>query len=81
MFHKNVFIFMLISILNKFTNARKIPMRIECIDINPEKSYEYIISGNDNCVRMFDKRGTSKGLLKKFQSNDVMSGQQLKSVS
>lgn len=55
--------------LNSLLNIRNrgIPMHLYSIDINPMKSFEFIINGSDEHVRMYDKRNLSQGPVKIFQ--------------
>lgn len=42
-------------------------MKLYSIDINPMNPFEFIINGDDECIRMFDKRRLSNGPVKIFQ--------------
>lgn len=58
---------MLISILHhKYNNGNV--MRLYGIDINPMNSLEFIVNGDDEYVRMYDKRNLHSGPVKKFCS-------------
>jgi len=43
-------------------------MRLYGIDINPMNSLEFIVNGDDEYVRMYDKRNLHSGPVKKFCS-------------
>uniref|UniRef100_A0A2H8TPX2 DDB1-and CUL4-associated factor 8 n=1 Tax=Melanaphis sacchari TaxID=742174 RepID=A0A2H8TPX2_9HEMI len=42
-------------------------MHLYCIDINPMKPYEFIVNGDDEYVRMYDKRKISVDPVKQFR--------------
>lgn len=42
-------------------------MKLYGIDINPLKSNEFIVNGDDEYIRMYDKRNLSMGPIKQFQ--------------
>jgi len=58
-------IILLISILH-IKNVRGSTMRLYGIDINPLKPYEFIVNGNDEYVRMYDKRQLTVDPIKVF---------------
>jgi len=57
---------MLPSILN-VRNTQGTTMQLYGIDINPMNSHEFILNGDDEFVRMYDKRRLTTGPLKKFR--------------
>jgi WD repeat-containing protein 42A len=44
-------------------------MKLFSIDINPMNPFEFIINGDDEYVRMFDKRKLSNGPIKMFEAS------------
>lgn len=56
---------MLISILH-IKNVHGTSMHLYGIDINPMKPYEFIVNGNDEYVRMYDKRQITLDPIKVF---------------
>lgn len=59
-------IILFISILH-INNVRGGTMHLYGIDINPLKSNEFIVNGDDEYIRMYDKRKLSMGPIKQFQ--------------
>lgn len=58
-------IILLISIL-RIKNVRGSCMHLYGIDINPMKPYEFIVNGDDEYVRMYDKRQLTADPVKLF---------------
>lgn len=58
--------FLSISVL-RIKNMHNSTMHLYGVDINPMNPFEFIVNGDDEFVRMYDKRKLSSGPVKHFR--------------